>query len=283
MRHDEAGRPRRELRGRLVQQPRSAEHTELGEHGLRHGRAHAVEDLCRQRDVLVDELRLLGERIRNGEMHLDRVGAGLGRPRRAAGVILHELLRVHSRRPRADHADDQHLPRPDAVLRAPNVLAPHLGLDRRNAERDGQRRLPVDALRGGDRRVLAVLDGTNVRQCVRGHRHRADGLVREHVEAHARVRLDPLAVEQRAGGDADRRVQRVIEELAAGSGRHSADARQRRRVTVVPRVRPIDAIDGLRDDFTPYIRSQRQPPVYQILTSHADFWSDRNSLVMAAI
>src|SRR5207237_9927466 len=75
--------------------------------------------------------------------------------------------------------------------------------------------------------------------------------------------------EQRAGAEADRRVRRVIDELRAGSGGHSADARQRRRVPVVPRVRPIAAIAGLRDDFTPYIRSQRKPPLYQILTSHA--------------
>ena len=114
---------------------------------------------------------------------------------------------------------------------------------------NGEGGLAVDLrLPRGDRRVLAILDGPDVRQRVRGHRHRADRLVREHVEADARICLHPLAVQQRAGGDADRRVQVVIEELTAGARGHATDARQGRRVTVIPRVRPIDAVDGLRDD-----------------------------------
>jgi len=60
--HEAVG-PRRELRRRLVQRARAPEGAELDEHGQRDGRPHAVEDLRGERDVLVDHLRLLDERV----------------------------------------------------------------------------------------------------------------------------------------------------------------------------------------------------------------------------
>ena len=92
-----------------------------------------------------------------------------------------------------------------------------------------------------------IFHGTNVRQRVRGRRHRTDGLVREHVVAETRIRLDPLGVEEWTGGDAQTGIEMMIEELSAGSEWQSANTRQRRNVAVVPRVRPINAIDRLSD------------------------------------
>src|SRR5688572_10437419 len=269
--HDEAVRPRGQLGGGVVEQARRAEDAELRQQGPRHRGADAIEDLRGQRNVLVDHLRLLGEGIRDREMHLDAVGARLGRPRGAARVILDELLGVAPRQLGADDADEEHLAGADLVLGAPHVLPPDLGLGGRHAHGHGERRMPV-GLRAPRRarRVLVVLHGTDVRQRVRGHRHRAHGLVGEDVVAEPRVPLDPLRVQERAGGDAEARVQLVIEELAARAGGKPADARQRGSVAIVPRVRAIHPINGLSDGpVTPRDRIKRRTSLYQAFRTRA--------------
>jgi len=83
----------------------------------------------------------------------------------------------------------------------------------------------------------------------RRHVAGADRGVGQNVIADAGIGLNPLGVQERPGGDAELGVERVAEQLAAGRAGQTTNARQLRRMAVVPRVRTVDAIDALRDRY----------------------------------
>ena len=76
-------------------------------------------------------------------------------------------------------------------------------------------------------------------------RNRANRPVRQDVVTEPGVPLDPLGVQEDAGGNSDRRIQRILEKAASRPVRDPADPWQCRRVTVVPRVGPVKTIGGL--------------------------------------
>ena len=242
----EAARPGGELRGGLVERTRAPEDAELGEHGHRHGRADAVDDVRGEEGVLVDHLRLCGEGVGHGQVHLDGVGTALRRPRRAARVVGDEGVGIAPGLRGAHDAHDQDLAPADALLRAPDVLAPHVRLHRGLAEGHGERRHPCGRRAAGDGGgQLLVLDVADVGQTPRGTEGRPHGGVGQDVVAEPRVGLHPPGVEERARRDAEVAVQAVVEERAARSLRDAPSARQGGRVPVVPLVGPIEPPSAL--------------------------------------
>ncbi len=177
-----------------------------------------------------------------------RTDRRLGSPARTEGVVGDQRLPITAGGHRPQDADDQHLALADALPSAGDVLAPHVRQHRGCPQRDRQGEVTVQTRSPrGDGRLLSVLHRPDVRQRQRRREGRADRGVGEHVVADARVRLDPLGVEQGAGGDAERRVERVVEQPTTRSRRQAAHPRQLRRMLVVPRVRAIDPIGGGRD------------------------------------
>jgi len=106
--------------------------------------------------------------------------------------------------------------------------------------------------------LVAVLDGDDIGQRVSGPRHAADGRVREDVEAQMGVGFDPFRVQERSGRDAERGIERKVEEEAARPrGDLGRAPGKDRAVGVVPGVGPVEPVGEARNSAIPPCTSDR--------------------------
>ncbi|PYM80219.1 MAG: hypothetical protein DME09_19830 [Candidatus Rokuibacteriota bacterium] len=124
----EAVDPRRELRHRLVEEPRGAEGTEGGHDRPVDLGAHPGHDVGRRAGVLEEHLAVSALEVRAHQVDRDHVCARLGGPGGAAGVVERERLGVTAVDGGADHADGENLAPRQPILRPANVLAPDRGV-----------------------------------------------------------------------------------------------------------------------------------------------------------